>query len=40
MQSGYFARLGTKNALPRLNPASRNAVRQLATKRLSILNLF
>jgi hypothetical protein len=29
-----------KNALPRLNPAGRNAVRQLTTKRLSILNYF
>jgi hypothetical protein len=29
-----------KNALPRRNPASRNALRQLMTKRLSILNYF
>jgi hypothetical protein len=32
--------LGTKNALPRLNPASRNALRQLMTRRLFILNFF
>jgi hypothetical protein len=29
-----------KNALPRPNPASRNALRQLTARRLFILNLF
>lgn len=33
-------RLGLINALPRLNPASRNALRQLMTRRLFILNFF
>jgi hypothetical protein len=28
------------NALPRLNPASRNALRQLTARRLFILNFF
>jgi len=33
MLSGYSAGLCPKNALPRLNPASRNALRQLTARR-------